>query len=125
MTRFLVVAAGLLVMGPSTVDAQSAGKAPRNLNCYTGPARRAFGGADWLVYSCDDARSMVVISTEKNPANPFYFVLASESAGYRIDGEGTGNKQTSDAAGYELAHMTAADFANLLAETKSATAANR
>jgi hypothetical protein len=61
---------------------------------------------------------MVVVSTEKNPAAPFYFMLIPESGAYRIYGEGTGNKQFSDQAGDELSRMRAAELEKLLADTK-------
>ena len=118
--KLAVMAFGALFAASVAASAEGAGPAAPQLRCEIGPVIRHFGGTDWLVYSCDDGRSMVVVSTEKNPAAPFYFLLTPASAGYRIDGEGNGNKQASDAAGDDLARMSAADFINLLAETRRA-----
>jgi len=96
-------------------------EAAPNLHCDVGPVSRVFGGTDWLVYSCDDRHSMVVVSAEKNPAAPFYFLLKPLANSYHVSGEGNGSKQASDAAGDELSRMTPADFAKLLAETTAST----
>jgi hypothetical protein len=88
------------------------------MKCETGPAKRSFGGTAWLVYSCTDGASMVVVSDTGNPAMPFVFVLNNRAGGYTISGEGTGDKRASDAAGDVLAHMSATEFGTLLAETK-------
>lgn len=88
------------------------------MKCETGPLIRTFGGTDWLVYSCDDRASMVVFSAPGNPAMPFYFFLKPEAGTYRIEGEGTGDKQASHAAGDSLSKLTPTEFASLLAATK-------
>lgn len=110
-------ALGVLLL--ASAPAYAAGSATPNLRCETGPVNRKFGNTDWLVYSCDDGRSMVVVSADKNPATPFYFVLTPDAGGYRVTGEGSGNKQASDAGGDDLSRMGAAEFADLLAATRA------
>jgi hypothetical protein len=104
--------------------ATTAAEAAPELRCETGPVSKMLGGTDWLVYSCDDRRSMLVVSADKNPARPFYFLLTPLANSYHVAGEGNGNKQASDAAGDELSRMTAADFAKLLAATTVSPARN-
>lgn len=107
--------AGLLFLVSAPAFAEAG---PLHLQCLIGPVSRQFGGTDWIVYSCDDGRSLVVLSTAKNPATPFYFFLTPRAGDYHISGEGTGNKQASDAANEELSHLSAADIAKLLADTR-------
>ena len=91
------------------------------LKCATGPVQRQYGGTDWLVYSCDDQRTMVVVSAEGNPASPFYFLLAPKSGSYVIHGEGNGDKAASEAAWKELSQMPQSALADLLQATKTGT----
>ena len=114
--KLRLIAAFVLSLTAGAVHAEP--QAPTPLKCETGPANRQFGGTDWLVYSCDDGRSMVVISSSGNPASPFYFVLTPVNGAYKIYGEGNGSQSASDAAGAELSHMKQEDLADLLAETK-------
>lgn len=93
------------------------------MKCETGPVYRQFGGTDWIVYSCADEHSIVVISRTGNPASPFFFILTPKSGTYVIHGEGNGSKAASDAAGDDLSRLTQADLAKLLADTKAAPAA--
>ncbi|QAY75935.1 hypothetical protein [Sphingosinicella sp. BN140058] len=89
--------------------------------CETGRVQRRFGGTDWIVLSCADKLSMVVVSAPGNPASPFYFFLKpGRDGGYTIVGEGNGDRQASDAAGDALSKMTVAEMQALLAETRSA-----
>jgi hypothetical protein len=94
---------------------------PPPMKCETGPVNRTFGGTEWIVYSCSDQTSMVVISVRGNPASPFYFFLKPTGSGYIIRGEGNGDEQASTAAGDAIAKMTPAELGALLAATKSAT----
>ncbi len=113
-----------LVLALSAAAAHAEPQAPAPLTCETGPVQRQFGGTDWLVYSCDDGRSMVVISASGNPASPFYFILTPLDGAYKIYGEGNGSKAASDAAGGDLARLQQDDLAKLLAETKTQPAAH-
>ena len=87
------------------------------MKCEAGPLNRTFGGTEWLVYGCDDGSSMVVVSAPGNPAMPFYFFIRPEAGTYRIDGEGSGDKEASRTAGDSLSRLTPAELASLLAAT--------
>lgn len=94
---------------------------PAPMQCNVGPVASKLGGSDWMVLSCSDGRSMVVVSAQGNPAGPFVFFLKPlTDGGYTINGEGNGDKTVSDAALETLTHYTSADFAALLAQTKAA-----
>ena len=80
------------------------------LNCNSGPLTKSFGGTQWLVYGCDDNASVVIVTAPGNPATPFYFIFSKETAGYRLRGEGTGDKRLTDAALKDLAALSDADI---------------
>lgn len=111
MTKLATIAASVVLLTAASADAAPA------LRCFTGPVNRTFGGTNWLVYSCDDARSMVVVSAVENPAAPFVFYLTPDGDRYRVIGEGNGSKEASDKAGDALSSMSDADFAALLRAT--------
>lgn len=94
--------------------------AQQPLSCEIGPAHRTFGGASWLVYSCEDGKSLAVITEAGSIAAPFVFILAWRDGGYRISGEGNGSQAASNAAGRDLEALTAEDIAALIAETEAA-----
>ena len=94
-------------------------QAQPGMKCETGPVTRTFGGNLWLVYSCDDKATIVVISSQGNPATPFYFILNPKGSGYAIYGEGNGDKAASDAAGGDLARLTPNDIAALIGATQA------
>jgi hypothetical protein len=110
---FLVVIFALVSFGAEAQQTE-----PSPMKCEAGPANRQLGGNPWLVYSCDDQRSMVAVAPPGNPASPFYFVLRSDAGNYKIFGEGNGDKAASDAAGDELSRMNTGDLVALLNETK-------
>jgi hypothetical protein len=89
------------------------------MKCETGPVDRQFGGTNWVVYSCDDQRSMVVVSVKDNPASPFYFILSPKADSYDVYGEGNGSKSASDAAGGELSRLSIEELRQLLAATRT------
>jgi|SRR6516165_7920138 hypothetical protein len=88
------------------------------LNCKTGPTTKTYGKTQWLVYSCDDGRSVAIITAPGNPGTPFYFVFRYTGKGYRLEGEGTGSKTVTDAAFEELKSLSERDIAHLVKETK-------
>ena len=61
----------------------SAAHAQQPMSCEIGPAHRTFGGTPWLVYSCEDGKSLAVITETGSIAAPFYFILAWRDGGYR------------------------------------------
>ncbi|CAN5553362.1 hypothetical protein BH09PSE4_BH09PSE4_17700 [soil metagenome] len=83
------------------------------MKCETGPIDRQFGGTDWIVYACDDGGSVVIVSKAGNPASPFYFVASPKDGSYVLNGEGTGSKVASDAAGDAINALGSAGFRQL------------
>ena len=76
------------------------------LKCDQGPANRTFGKSPWLVYGCNDGRSVVVVTAPGSPAMPFYFMFSFSAGAYHLVGEGTGSKVVTDAAYRELSKLT-------------------
>jgi hypothetical protein len=87
------------------------------LQCDVGPVTKVFGSVPWLVYSCNDASSVVLVSAPSSPAMPFYFIFTLEGGAYRLRGEGTGSKAVTDASLKELQALSAADILSLRRET--------
>lgn len=96
--------------------------AAAGLQCTTGPVSKVYGRRFWWVYSCDDGKSMVVVSAPGNPALPFYFMFSPTSDGYEIHADGkerdSGAAQAVDAAATELRKLTTRDIKSLIEETK-------
>ena len=91
---------------------------PQSLACNVGPANKTYGGSKWLVYSCSDNRSLVVVAAKGSPAAPFTFLFAPDNTGYDLRGQGSGNRTATDAAYKELSVLSAADVRALIGETK-------
>jgi hypothetical protein len=107
-----------LVLLPASASSEGPPPSPPQLHCNTGPVTKTYGGTKWLVYSCDDNRTIVIVSAPGSPAMPFYFVFYPTTGGYRLEGEGTGNKGATDAAVQDLRTLSEADIAALIAATK-------
>lgn len=90
---------------------------PSSLKCDIGPVKKTYGMTQWLVYSCDDRRSIVVVSAPGNPAMPFFFTLSPTGDGYRLHGEGTGRKEATSAAFEELEALSEEDIITLVEQT--------
>lgn len=88
------------------------------LKCDAGPVSKSFGNGPWLVYACDDEKSVVVVSGPGNPASPFYFMFSPNSGGYRLVGEGAGSKTESGVALAELQRLTTSEIVALGAEAR-------
>lgn len=95
------------------VDA-NAGISAATMNCAIGPQKRIFGKQEWLLYGCVGATAAVLVTPNGSPAFPFYFAIFRDRDGYRIVGEGTGNKNASDAALKDLKELTAEALADLI-----------
>ena len=93
---------------------------PVRLICETGPLYRFFGGHSWIVYSCNDQASMIVMAPPETPAGNSYLVLKADVAGYEIFAEADGEREITDAAREELAEMSMGQLARLLADTREA-----
>jgi hypothetical protein len=87
------------------------------LQCDVGPVTKVFGPGPWLVYSCDDATSVVFMSAPGNPAFPSYFIYTFEGTTYRLRGEGNGPKAATDAAYKDLLALSPAEIQALRRET--------
>jgi hypothetical protein len=90
------------------------------LQCNIGPVTKTYGSTPWLVYSCSDLKSVVLVSAPGSAASPFYFIFSPEGAAYHLRGEGTGSKPATDAALNELQSLSLKDIQALLRETKAA-----
>jgi len=90
------------------------------LKCDVGPVTKVFGAVPWLVYSCDDSTSVVLVSAPGSPATPFYFIFSLEGSAYKLRGEGTGPKAATDAALKDLQALAATDIAALRSATLAA-----
>src|SRR5262245_44179947 len=79
--------------------------------CKTGPVTRTFGKVPWLVYSCDDKKSLLLVSGPGNPAMPAFFTMTPVGDGYEIQNKGSGNQAVSGAAYLELKKLSTKDVA--------------
>jgi hypothetical protein len=112
--KFLVpvlVATGLILLAPAAPAADQ--------QCKTGPVTRTFGQVPWLVYSCEDKRSLLVVSAPGNPAMPAFFVMNPVGEGYDIRNQGSGNQAISTAAYHDLKKLSAKEIAELIAATQA------
>src|SRR5437868_1491535 len=85
--------------------------------CQTGPVEKTFGDNRWLVYSCDDNRSVAVVTAPGNPAAPFKYSLTAKTNGHQLDGEGTGNEAAARAAYNDLKQLSKQEIESLVAQT--------
>ena len=109
------LASALLALGANgVVHAEGA-----TLNCTVGPLFRIFGSVPWLVYSCTDGRTLVLVSAPGSPAAPFSFMLSPEGESYHLRGEGTGSQSATDGALKELQALTAKDIETLIRQTQA------
>ena len=110
-------AAVIALLGTSTAT----GQGPSQLKCNIGPVTKTYGGSKWLVYSCDDNRSLIIVSAPGNPATPFYFTVRPGANGFDIHGEGTGDKKFTAAASKELTALKESDIAGLISAARKST----
>ena len=93
-------------------------QATPTLNCKTGPVDKTYGGTKWLVYSCDDNRTVVIVAAPDSSPSSFYFMFSPQQGRYQFSGEGTGNRQATDAAYQELRILPEGEVGALIAQTK-------
>ena len=93
------------------------------LSCNIGPVTKSYDGGQWLVYGCSDGKSVVLVTAQGNPGFPFVFSFLYTSKSMTLHGEGTGNKQATDAAFKELQPLGPADVAALFKQAKAHAAA--
>ena len=116
--RHLVLISGVL-WAALTTSLSATGEEPKLLKCDIGPVTKTYGKTQWLVYSCSDERTVVIVSAPGNPATPFYFAFYPQANGYHLSGEGTGRKDATDAAFEELKVLSGQDIAALIEQTKA------
>ena len=87
------------------------------LKCDIGPIAKSYGKTQWLVYSCNDQRTVVFVAAPDNPAMPFYFMIAPGENGSRLWGEGTGRKDATAAAFEEFKFLSQRDSSALIEQT--------
>ena len=86
--------------------------------CELGPVTKSYGKFQWLVYSCSDEKSVVVVSAPGSPAMPYYFFLSKSGNGITLRGEGTGTKSLTESAYDDLRRLTPNDLEDLIKETE-------
>lgn len=118
MSHFAPMIAAILVLASGCCLAQSPNSTQPKLECNTGPVPKTFGSSQWLVYSCSDARSVVVVSAPDSIAAPFYFMFQAVPDGHRLVGEGTGSKAATDEAYSVLSKLSEQDIQGLIDQTK-------
>lgn len=89
------------------------------LKCEVGPIERTYGKTQWLVYSCNDARSVVIVAAPLSPARPFVFRFLAQENGYLLQSKGTGDREYTAAAFGELKVMSMEDIRALVKLTKT------
>jgi hypothetical protein len=124
LAQYATLAALVLVAGASraTDTPTTSEQAPKpKLSCTSGPLHKTYGGSEWLLYACDDSRSLVVVTQEGNPAAPFYFIFyVTPEGGMKLDGEGNGDRHASDLAFAELKVLSTSDVSALVAQAQDA-----
>ena len=113
----MVLAAAMIPLLCPLACAQADPNAP-HLTCEVGPVEKTFGSTLWLAYSCDDNRSLILVSAPGNPAMPFVYSLIAKGKTYQVSGEGTGNKAASAAAWAEISRLSEQAIRSLVAETR-------
>ncbi len=117
---WLTAALWLAVLVSSTAGGDVAA-APPTLTCDVGPIEKTYGGSKWLVYSCDDGRSVVIISAPGSPAMPFAFRFLARGDAYLLQSQGSGDREFTAKAFGELKGLSAQDVATLVKLTMIVT----
>ncbi len=99
---------------PGPASAQRVGR----LDCKTGPITKLYAGSNWLVYSCDDNLTVVIVAVPGSPAAPFQFMFVPDGGFYQLRGEGAGKRSATEPVYNQLRLFTGPDIAALIAETR-------
>jgi hypothetical protein len=89
-------------------------------HCNIGPITKTYGQTQWLVYGCNDDKTLVIVAAPGNPGAPYFFTLLPTDAGHSVFGEGAGKKEATTAASDQLKSLSEDDIANVIKETKEA-----
>lgn len=111
--RLHILLVAVLVCLPLPASAQTA-----PMDCTVGPVIKTFGGSKWVVNSCADGRTVILMATNDSPAFPCFIKLAPSAEGYDINGRGKGDKQATNAAMDELGALSVTDVHAMIDETK-------
>jgi hypothetical protein len=111
----------LLMLGGFHAVAKEAEDAKSLNKCDIGPVIKTYGQSKWLVYSCDDETTLLVLAAPDNPIKPFMFVLEPDSSGgYGVFfDESVGKADATASALAQLKALSQQDVANLIKETKA------
>lgn len=94
-------------------------QAEQPLSCKTGPVAQDFGGTHWVVYSCSDGQTVIIVAPPENPAAPQFFTVRPDGKGVLASGEGSGKQEYSSRAFAEVVKLKATDLANLVERTRA------
>jgi hypothetical protein len=119
MKPLVLICALLWTTALTLLPAVSEEPKAQQLQCAIGPINKTYGKTQWLVYSCADSRTLVIVTAPGNPGMPFYFMFSPRENGYQLSGEGTGQRETTDAAFDELRKLSDQNITALIQETKS------
>ena len=100
----------------SSAETKAAGT---NVRCKTGPVVKQLGGTYWIVFSCDDSKSLIFLSDQRNPAFPFMFLAMAKDDRYEVRGQGEGDKDAAAPAFEALMKMPATELFALVEETQA------
>jgi hypothetical protein len=111
----------LVTLGGLQAAAEEPDEAKSLNKCDIGPAMKTFGQNKWLVYSCDDDTTLLVLAAPDNPVKPFMFVLEPDSnGGYGVFFDDSSGKNDATASALaQLKALSQQDIANLIKETKT------
>ena len=116
------IISGALLCGAVLAPWCAAAEDDDTFRCNIGPVTKTYGQTQWLVYGCNDDKTLVIVAAPGNPGAPYYFTLLPTDAGHSVFGEGTGKKEASAAASEQLKSLSEEDIANVIKETKEAKA---
>lgn len=91
------------------------------MKCDIGPVPKQFGKSAWLVYGCEDSKSVRIVSAPANKTVRFHFSSIADDDGYSLHGESQGDKRVTDAAYQELNAMSESTVAALVSEANAAS----
>lgn len=117
------LAHGSFLLASIGVFSGSASATEPKMKCEIGPVPKQFGKSSWLVYGCEDSKSVRIVSAPSNKAVRFHFSFIADEDGYSLHGEGQGDRRVTDAAYQELNAMSESGVAALVSEANAA--ANR
>jgi len=92
---------------------------PPSQQCAIGPQEKMFGQTKWLLYGCDGATAAALVPAKGNPAAPFFFLIFRDGTGFKIYGEGIGDKNASGAAMSDLKSLPGEALAQIVTDAQT------